>query len=406
AVGVEQATITGTSEGASVAMAMAVTRPERVRALALFSPLLTTGQAFDLEAGDFTAELRRYLAVLPEEHRVSEERLRPFAEMFARSRENWGTGEFLSQLVPSLGSKSQLAILERAALPPSMLRMSMEAAFDSNSFHLAAQVRVPAIVFHARGDIIPVEFARYLAELIPGARLVETDGRDHAPWLSDSADFLSREFEEFVTGTVTSTRPTERVLSTVLFADIVGSTARASSLGDQRWRSLLESFRERTGELVNDYGGEFLKDTGDGLLATFVSPLAAVRAGQRLAEAVRDLDLEVRVGVHTGEVERTGNDVAGLAVHIGARIMALAEAGEVLASRTVRDLVAGGGVFFESRGTRELKGVPGTWEVVALAEDDGGSASRAVDNDRASRWFDGLAERMARVRGRRSLRAG
>ncbi|HEX5630111.1 MAG TPA: adenylate/guanylate cyclase domain-containing protein, partial [Acidimicrobiia bacterium] len=228
-----------------------------------------------------------------------------------------------------------------------------------------AAIRVPTLVVHRTGDqAIPVEHGRYLAEHIPGARYVELPGEDHF-WFSGDSDAILAEIEEFLTG-VRPPLPIDRVLATVMFTDIVDSTRRAAALGDRQWQDLLNRHNTLVrGELKRARGRE-VKTTGDGFLATFDGPARAIRCAVAIAEGARQVGVDVRVGLHTGEVELVGDDVLGIAVHIGARITSLAGAGEVLVSGTVRDLVAGSGILFDDRGDHTLKGLPGQWRVLAV----------------------------------------
>ena len=210
-----------------------------------------------------------------------------------------------------------------------------------------------------------MEFARELAADIPGARLVELDGVDHYPAVGDIKS-ITGEVEEFLTGQ-RHEHPLDRVLATVLFTDIVDSTRRAVELGDRSWRELLERHDEITRAEISRFRGRVIKHTGDGFLATFDGPTRAVRCASTLAERIPELGIDVRSGLHTGECELLGDDIGGIAVHIGARIAALAEAGEVLVSSTVKDLVNGSGIVFKDRGTHILKGVPGEWRLFALS---------------------------------------
>jgi class 3 adenylate cyclase len=227
-------------------------------------------------------------------------------------------------------------------------------------------IRVPTLVLHRTGDrTIPVEAGKYFAERIPGATFVELAGDDHLPWIGDS-DAVLGEIEQFLTGARTRA-DSDRVLATVLFTDIVGSTVRAAELADAAWADLLLAHNARVRDQLARYAGREIGTTGDGFLAIFDGPARAVRCALALSDAVRPLGLELRAGLHTGEIELVGEDVRGLAVHIGARIAALAGAGEVLVSRTVRDLVAGSGLTFRDRGTHVLKGVPDEWQLFAAA---------------------------------------
>jgi class 3 adenylate cyclase len=225
-------------------------------------------------------------------------------------------------------------------------------------------IAVPTLVIHsARNTFVPVAWGRYLAEHIPGAQLVEFDTADHVPWASD-AD-IAGEIEEFLTGT-RQLAPSSRMLATVLFTDIVGSTDKASSLGDRSWKDLLENHDRAVERQLRRYGGALIKATGDGVLAIFDGPARAVQCAGAVREAVQQLGLEIRAGLHTGEIERRGEDVSGIAVHLAQRVQGRAEPGEILVSRTVVDLVAGSDLRFEDRGEHELKGVPGSWKLFAV----------------------------------------
>jgi class 3 adenylate cyclase len=226
-------------------------------------------------------------------------------------------------------------------------------------------INVPTLVLHRADDrIVRVEHARYLAEHIPGAHYVELPGSDHLWW--EGGDDMLDEVESFLTGATTAYEP-DRVLATVLFTDIVDSTTRAAEMGDRRWRDLSEAHNRAVRRLLERYRGREVKTLGDGFLATFDGPGRAIRCASELRHAVRSVGLEVRSGLHTGEVELNGDDISGIAVNIGARVGAQAHAGEVLVSQTVKDLVAGSGLDFEDRGEHDLKGVPGPWRLWSLA---------------------------------------
>jgi class 3 adenylate cyclase len=225
-------------------------------------------------------------------------------------------------------------------------------------------IRTPTLVLHNTGDqLVPVEGSRYLAQHIPGARLVELPGDDHLFWFSNTDQVVS-EIENFVLGKTADDDP-ERILSTVVFTDIVDSTDHASRLGDSRWKELLDQHDRIIRERLPHFRGKLIKTTGDGMLATFDGPARAVRCALRLRRDMSDLGLTVRAGVHTGEVEMRTDDVGGLAVHIAARIAAIAEPGGVFTSRTVKDLVGGAGISFEDRGVHDFKGIPERWRVFA-----------------------------------------
>jgi class 3 adenylate cyclase len=227
-------------------------------------------------------------------------------------------------------------------------------------------VHVPTLVVHRRDDpYVEVAAGRYVAEHIPGARFVELAGHDHAGW-GESADTELDHIEEMVTGARGGREP-DRVLATVLFTDIVSSTEQASELGDRRWRELLADHDQISRQEIDRQRGRWIKSTGDGVLATFDGPARAIRCAQGLGSRIRQRGLRLRAGIHTGECEQLGDDIGGIAVHIAARVAALAPAGKVVVSRTVVDLVAGSGVDFEDRGEHALKGVPGQWRLFSVA---------------------------------------
>ena len=252
----------------------------------------------------------------------------------------------------------------RAAASPGAARdlILMNSQIDVRA--LLPAIRVPTLVLHRSGDRDSrPEEGRYIAGRIPGARFVELPGDDHFP--SIDGDQILDEVEEFLTGVRRAAEP-DRVLATVLFTDIVGSTERAATLGDRAWIELREAHHAIVRRELGQFRGREVDTAGDGFLATFDGPARAIRCAGAVAEAVRELGLEVRAGVHTGEVELTGDKVGGIAVHIGARVAARAEPGEVLVSSTVRDLVAGSGISFADRGAAELKGVPGEWRLFSV----------------------------------------
>jgi class 3 adenylate cyclase len=227
--------------------------------------------------------------------------------------------------------------------------------------HLLPVVQVPTLVVYRTADAGHAEGSRFLGEHIPGAKVVELPGDVYFPYLGDQ-DAVLDEIEEFLTG-VRPPVPRDRVLATVLFTDIVGSTATAVNVGDRRWRELLENHTVLSARMIKRYRGRVVKSTGDGVLATFDGPARAVRCACEVRDAVRGSGLEIRAGLHTGEIEVMGDDIGGIAVNIGQRVSGLAGPGEVLVSRTVVDLVAGSGLEFQDRGVRHLKGVPGSWRL-------------------------------------------
>jgi class 3 adenylate cyclase len=356
----ERATLFGLSEGAPTSLVLAAMRPEQVEGLVIFG-----GFACPLDAENArTVLLDRGLdEYAPTDAQIA--RMARFREaVFGR----WGEGEALACLLPSVAEYGQgrrtLELFERCAASPGMARATLEAASHIDVIDVLPTIRAPTLVVHFRDDLVPVQYGRLIADLVPGARILELDGRDHAPWLAEDPDAVLSEVEEFVTGTRHAPAP-ERALATVLFTDIVGSTERAAVLGDRAWRDLLERHDALVHAEIDRGGGRAVKSTGDGILATFDGPAQALRCARSLIAAVEELGIEIRAGAHTGEVELIGNDVGGMAVHIGARVAAEANAGEILVSRTVRDLMIGSGIDFEGRGRHALKGVSDEWELFA-----------------------------------------
>jgi class 3 adenylate cyclase len=241
----------------------------------------------------------------------------------------------------------------------------MQMAYELDVRPILPAVRVPTLVLHRTDDrMLPVEHARYLAQHIPGARYMELPGLDHFFWVGDADAYLDQ-IEEFLTGELRAGEP-DRVLATVLFADIVGSTERAAQLGDTRWHALLDSFYGVARRQLERFRGREIDSAGDGFFAAFDGPARAVRCATAIGSGVRSLGLEVRAGMHTGECEVMGAKLGGIAVHIGARVAGHAQPGEVLVSSTVKDLVAGSGLDFDARGAHALKGVPGQWSLYAV----------------------------------------
>jgi class 3 adenylate cyclase len=281
----------------------------------------------------------------------------------------WGSGEVLSALVRiESADLPRLAKFERYSMSPRMARALLDMDMTSDLRGVLPVISAPTLVIHRSGDpIVRPERAVALAELIPGARRVELPGDWHVSLVDDEeADALDL-IEEFITGF--PPRPgidVDRVLATVLFTDIVDSTARAAGLGDRRWRELLDAHDRVTADEIDRYAGVMVKTTGDGVLARFDGPVRAIKCARAIVDAADQLDLRLRAGLHVGEFLLHGNDLAGLTVHIGARICALAGPGEVYVSSTVRDLAAGSGTTFDDKGQHVLKGVPGEWELFAV----------------------------------------
>lgn len=290
------------------------------------------------------------------------------AQRAARVRaimQDWGGIAHLEELAPGVMDDPDFLAwwaryLRSSASPAAAAALtSMNSDVDVRS--VLPSIRIPTLIVHRAGDrAADVRGARWMAEQIPGARFQELPGEDHLIWADPEPIFDA--VEEFVTGVPAADVP-DRVLTTVLFTDIVASTEAAAALGDGAWRRTLDRHDELVARYLERYRGRRVKSTGDGVLAVFDGPARAVRCAQALADAVSSLGLEIRAGVHTGEAEVRDDDIGGLAVHIGARVAAAAGPGEVVATRTVKDLVAGSGIAFTSHGTRALKGVPGEWEL-------------------------------------------
>jgi class 3 adenylate cyclase len=348
AAGSERAALFGLSEGGPISVVFAASYPERVHALVLYGTYAT-----GCDEEDGSAARAKWIQLRRKIH---------------DSIDHWGEGRTVDWAAPSV-SRSALyrravGTFERAGMSPRMARLTWDAVVSRVDVRdILESVHVPTLVLHRKGDAIPVEYGRELAEKIPGARLVELDGIDHFPSVGDTKS-ITGEVEEFLTGH-RHEHPPDRVLATVLFTDIVDSTRQAVALGDRGWRELLEHHDAITREEIARFQGREVKHTGDGFLATFDGPTRAVRCATALAERIPELGIDVRSGLHTGECELRGTDIGGIAVHIGARIAALAGPREVLVSSTVKDLVNGSGIAFEDRGTHELKGVPAQWNLFA-----------------------------------------
>jgi class 3 adenylate cyclase len=351
-VGSERAALFGISEGGPMSLLYAATYPERTSALVLYGTYAKRSWSPDYPFG-WTDE--------------------KWKDVLDNIEHHWGTPQGISVTMwaPSVASDPRaaegLASYFRASASPGAAAAIMKMNREIDVRHILPATRVPTLILHRTGDrVIDVEHARYMAQNIPGAKLVELPGEDHMAWFGDQGLILD-EVGQFLTGRRHAHEP-ERVLATVLFVDIAGSTARAATLGDNSWRELLETFYARVREVLHQYRGREINTSGDGFLVTFDGPARAVRCATAIRDTVRSLNLEVRCGVHTGECELVGSDIAGIAVHTGARVAALAAPGEVLVSQTVRDLVAGSGLVLEEYGTYTLKGVPNEWRLFRAAD--------------------------------------
>ena len=342
-IGSQRAVIVGFSEGGAMSVLFAATYPERVAQLVLFggfavAPFLSN----DLEA------------------------------RIAQRIKAWGTGEMMKTVVVSQAANqdaiSQFGKLERLSASPGAVRAISLLNAQIDIRPILPTVQVPTLVLHRRTDArVPIEIGRNLAAQIPNAKFIEYPDGDHAFW-SGNAEALLGDIEEFVTGhRESSSTERERVLATVLFTDIVDSTRSAAQLGDQRWRQLLDNHDHLAQQMIEKHRGVLVKNIGDGVLATFDGPGRAVRCALAFGTAAEQIGLPLRAGLHTGEIEMRGRDIGGIAVHAAARVMAKSQSSEVLVSRVVTDLVAGAGLKFADRGSHELKGLPGRWDLFAAS---------------------------------------
>ncbi|HYM52387.1 MAG TPA: adenylate/guanylate cyclase domain-containing protein [Candidatus Dormibacteraeota bacterium] len=351
--GLGRATVFGFLDGSLQAILFAATYPQRTSALVLYG-----GTACGIGKPDYPWQWSR-------------EKWDKYLDRLAKG---WGTEAYLRELiswsVPSLLKDEELVrqaiSFFRFAANTSTAVALERLLSETDVRHVLSSIHVPTLVMHRTDDANEdVEGARQLARQIDGARFVELPGADSDPYVGDS-DAIVDEIEEFLTG-ARHVPELDRVLATVLFTDIVGSTEKAAELGDSGWLSLRDAHHERVRSQLSAFRGREIDTAGDGFLATFDGPARAVRCAQAIGSSVRALGLVIRAGCHTGEIELMGNRVGGIAVHIGARVAALAEPGEVLVSSTVKDLVAGSGLSFEDRGEHELKGVPDRWRLYSVA---------------------------------------
>jgi class 3 adenylate cyclase len=342
-VGSERAVVFGISEGGPMSALFAATYPDRTSALIMYG-------AFPIFS---------YWVPTPE----------ALDQLLTMIGQGWGTGVTLPLFAPNLAEdepfKHWWARFERLGASPGAVAALMRMNSEINIIPVLSAIHVPTLILHRTEDtLVDVEASRLMAERIPGAKYVELSGRDHAPVVGD-ADAILDEIEEFLTGARLGAQP-DRALLTVMFTDIVGSTDRAVDLGDRRWRDLLDTHQVVVRRELARHRGNEVNTTGDGFLATFDGPARAIRCAVRIREELRQLGIEIRVGLHTGECELLGDDIGGVAVHIGARVEARAMPGEVLVSSTVKDLVVGSGLQFEDRGTHTLKGIPDEWRLFAV----------------------------------------
>jgi class 3 adenylate cyclase len=345
AVDSAHAAIIGDTEGGPMAMLLAASHPERAAALVLVNTFARIARAPDYRIG-LTEVTRRRLV--------------------EGWRREWGTGNILDLTAPSLADdprqRAWLGRYQRLSMAPQQAELAYRWVLDVDVRCVLPTIQAPTLVIQRqRNRYYRLAYGRFLAEHVPGARLVELPGADAYPFHADAEPVLA-EIEAFLTG-VRPVPRTSRVLATVLFTDIVDSTGLASRLGDERWSTLRAAHDDLVSDVIARYGGREIKSTGDGVLATFDGPGRALRGAREIVDRVRELGIEVRSGVHTGEIELVGNDIAGIGVHIAARVMSAAAPSSVWSTGTVRDLVTGSGIEFAARGEHALKGVPGRWSL-------------------------------------------
>ena len=349
AVGSQRAALFGYSEGGNMCMLFAATYPERTVALATYSCF-----AKRIWSADYP------WAPTPEAR----------AKEYEIVEREWGNQMDLAHYIPSKMHDHEfarrLATYYRYSASPSAAVALLRMNTQIDVRHVLPAISVPALILHRTGDLdVNIEEGRWLASQIPGARFVELQGDDHMPWAGDQ-DSIVDEVQEFLTG-IRPPRDIDRVLATVLFTDIVGSTERMARVGDKAWKECLDRHHAVVRRELASFRGREMNVAGDGFFATFDGPARAVRCALGIQEAARQIGIEIRAGLHTGEVELHGDKVAGMAVHIGARVAEVANAGATLVSSTVKDLVSGSGLRFEDRGAHALKGVPGEWRLYAAS---------------------------------------
>jgi class 3 adenylate cyclase len=348
----DKAVVVGYSEGGLPAMMLAATQPHRVEALVLLETLVAMDWQPDISVGPEVYD--QIWAVMDE------------------ACERWGQGVLMAALAPTWVDHPVygplLGSIERACMSPGMARSVLQGYHGMDMRDVATAIHVPTLILQSHSPFVTYELGLDLAQRIDGVRFVELTGVDHVVWIHNGKRFPDA-VEEFLTGRRHSPSDDDRVLTTVVFTDIVDSTRQIAAAGDERWRTILADHDDRMDELLAEFGGLPIKHTGDGRLAHFARPARAVRFATAMTEAARSCGLEIRVGIHTGECESVGSDLIGLAVNIGARVAALAEPNEVLVSSTVTELVIGSGLAFTPRGQHDLKGAPGRWALYRYEDD-------------------------------------
>jgi len=349
AAGSQRAALLGYSEGGALALVFAASHPQRISGVIAYASFARILRSPDYRMGFPEGAISEWLAT------------------FGRAREH---GDFYDVVVPSRRGDEEFrewfGRITRQSASPRMMELFWRANLMIDIRSLLSSIRVPVLVAHrAEDQLVRVEHGRYLAEHIPGAKYVELDGGDHWPWFGDT-ETVVQEVEEFLTGT-RHAPPADRVLATVMFTDLVDSTAHLAHLGDHAWKQLLDQHDSITERQIERFRGRLVKHTGDGILATFDGPARAVECARAIQEANHAIGLQMRVGLHVGECELRGDDIGGLAVHTAARVADAAAPGEILVSSTLRDLVAGSGLEFTERGCHQLKGIPGEWTLFAVS---------------------------------------
>jgi class 3 adenylate cyclase len=346
AAGSQSTAVLGTADGTLVAMLLAASHPERCRSLVLFAPTAKHEQAAGLAM----------------------ERIEEALQEITDAVDDSGVYILAPSRVEDERFDRQLLRFQRNSVRQGAMAHYFRQSMLADISDVPPKITTPTLVLNRTGNrIVSIELSKEVASMIPDAKLVELPGEDHLVFSQD-VDRIIDEIEEFLTGVRSGSDP-DRILTTLLFTDIVDSTTRAAELGDRRWRDLLDQHHDLVRAELDRFGGREVSTTGDGFFARFDSPAQAVRCALSATNGVASLGVQIRAGVHTGEVEVRGADLGGLAVHIGARVAAAAQPDEVLVSSTVKDLLAGSGVAFEDRGEHELKGVPGTWHLFAAGSD-------------------------------------
>ena len=353
AVESRRAVLLGVSEGGTMCALFAATYPERTRGIILYGSYAKRIWSPDYPWGPTLAERQKFFDLI---------------------NEGWGGEVDAETLAPSMANdksfKQWWATYLRRSASPSMAIALAKMNTDIDIRNILPTIHVPTLILHRTGDIdMPVGGSRYMAEHIPNAKYVELPGDDHL-WFVGDANAVLNNIEEFITGSYNVAEP-ERILATVMFTDIVGSTEKAAEIGDAKWKDLLTNHYKIIREELTHFKGKEIDTTGDGLFATFDGPARAIRCAMATNHAVRRLDIQIRIGLHTGECELMENKVSGIAVHLGARVMSKAGPNEVLVSSTVKDLVAGSGIAFEERGMHKLKGIPGEWQLFKVLNAEG-----------------------------------